>query len=161
LIQIALVGAGLITLAGLILFFRERSRDEFDASYSPGLLYAGAGVFVLVAALLLPGLPGEMFGVTRARAAGIPQIAANVVLPARVMAQTSTPTDKPAPSATSTELPTLTPVPSTSPTALFTQVAMANNQDSTTSNCTIVAQTTLNLRGDPSSKNEAIGKIFA
>jgi uncharacterized protein YgiM (DUF1202 family) len=58
-------------------------------------------------------------------------------------------------------LPTLTPVPSISPTPLFTQVAYAYSDVTTPSACTITAQTTLNLRGDPSVQNMAIGRVFA
>src|SRR5207249_1717999 len=53
-ILIASVAAVVTTLIGLVLFRIERRRDGFNPSTSPGLLFTGAGIFVLVAALVIP-----------------------------------------------------------------------------------------------------------
>ncbi len=158
-ILVASVGAVVTTLTGLILFWIERRRDGFDPSASPGLLFTGAGIFVLVAALVIPNLPGQ-FTVARANA----RQAANVrggPLPPRAVRQTSTPTITPTPSATPTEAPTLTAIPSESPTALFTAIAYGYGETRASTGCTVTAQTMIFLRGDPSLKQQAIGKIFA
>jgi uncharacterized protein YgiM (DUF1202 family) len=159
---VLVVGAILIGVAGIFLYRRERERDAFEPSWSPGLLYIGAGVFVLVAALVIPALPGQFF-VARAGSAGRFAGTPNGPLPTRVGVQTSTPTATPVPSSTPTALPTLTPAPSESPTPLFTAIAYASTDTalSTTAPCTLSAQTMLNLRGDPSVQQQAIGKIFA
>lgn len=158
------VGALLIGVAGILLYRREQERDTFEASWSPGLLYIGAGVFVLVAALVIPALPGQFF-VARAAGGAGGRFAAtsNGPLPTRVAAQTSTPTATPVPSGTPTALPSLTPAPSQSPTPLFTAIAYANTDTavSTTVVCTLAAQTTINLRGDPSVQQQGIGRVFA
>jgi Bacterial SH3 domain len=155
---VTVIGAAVILLAGLILYFGERRRPGFEPSSSAGLLYAGAGVFVLVAALVVPGLPGQ-FSVARASGVAIQPTDSGST---RVVRQTASPTVTPVPSATPTDLPTLTPVPSESPTPLFTPVAYTGSSDvSTTTACSVTAQTALNLRGDPSTQQMAIGKVFA
>ncbi len=160
--KITVVGALVVLVSGLFLYLNERKRTGFEASSSPGLLYLGAGAFALVSVLLIPALPGEF---TVARASGqsfiVNQGNPNRILPTRVMLQQAAPSATPQPSATPTELPTLTSVPNISPTPLFTQVAYAHRDVPTSSACTITAQTTLNLRGDPSVQNMAIGRVFA
>ncbi len=159
---VLVVGAILIGVAGIFLYRRERERDSFEPSWSPGLLYIGAGVFVLVAALVIPALPGQFF-VARAAGAGRFVSTSNGPLPTRVGVQTSTPTATPVPSSTPTALPTLTPAPGESPTPLFTAIAYASTDTalSTTAPCTLAAQTTINLRGDPSVQQQAIDRVFA
>jgi uncharacterized protein YgiM (DUF1202 family) len=156
------IGGGVILLAGLLLYFGERRRQEFEPSSSAGLLYTGAGVFVLLAALVVPGLPGQ-FGAASAGGTGVASIATSSgPAPTRAALRSSTPTVTPVPSSTPTVLPTLTPVSSDSPTPLFTAVAYAASTDvSTTTACSVTAQTALNLRGDPSTQQQAIGKVFA
>jgi uncharacterized protein YraI len=159
---VGVIGAVLVLVAGLILYFGERRKQGFEPSASAGLLYIGAGIFVLVAALVLPGLPGQS---STASAAGINLASLSTdtgSVRTRVIAQSSTPTATPVASSTATEVPTLTPIPSTSPTALFTAIAYAGSTEaSTTTTCTVTATTRLNLRGDPSTKQMAIGKVFA
>jgi uncharacterized protein YraI len=159
---VGVIGAALVLVAGLILYFGERRKQGFEPSASAGLLYIGAGIFVLVAALVLPGLPGQS---STASAAGINLASLSTdtgSVRTRVIAQSSTPTATPVASSTATEVPTLTPIPSTSPTALFTAIAYAGSTEaSTTTTCTVTATTRLNLRGDPSTKQMAIGKVFA
>jgi Bacterial SH3 domain len=154
------IGAAVIFLAGLILYFGERRRPGFEPSSSAGLLYVGAGVFVLVAALVVPGLPGQ-FSVARASGISVADQATSDRTE-RVPQQTPTPSATSVPSATPTELPTLTQMPSESPTPLFTPVAYTANADgSATTACSVTAQTGLNLRGDPSTAQMGIGKVFA
>src|SRR5207247_2986602 len=108
----------------------------------------GAGVFVLVAALVVPGLPGQ-FSVARASGIAVADQPTSS-RSGRTAQQTATPTGTPVPSATPTDLPTLTPASSHSPTPLFTALAYAGSNDVNTTACTVTAQTSLNLRGNPS-----------
>src|SRR5207302_3173836 len=64
--------------------------------------------------------------------------------------------------ATPTDLTTFTPAPSERPTPLFTAVAYAASTGvSTATACSVSAQTSIALRGDPSTAQMGIGKVFA
>lgn len=158
---VGVIGGALILLAGLILYFGERRKQEFLPSASAGLLYVGAGIFVLVAALALPGL-GQT---STASAAGINVASLSTnsgPVPTRAAAQNTSPMATPTAVAMATEVPTLTPIPSATPTALFTAIAYAGSTEvSTTTTCSVTPKTALNLRGDPSTRQMAIGKVFA
>ncbi len=159
---VTVIGAVLVLVAGLIVYSGERRKSGFESSSSAGLLYMGAGIFVLVAALLLPGLPGQ-FALASGSGTMVGSLAANTgPLPTRAAGQSSSPTSTLAVVLQSTELPTLTPMPIASPTPLFTAIAYAGSTETSgTTGCSVVAQTALNLRGDPSTKQMGIGKVFA
>jgi uncharacterized protein YraI len=161
LILVALGGAIVTLLAGIVLFLIERRRAEFNPSSSPGLLYVGVGIFVLVTALLVPALPGQ-FSLASARSQAQATVPTDGPLPTRVAMQSSTPTVTLTPSSTPTVVPSLTPAPEQSPTTMFTAIAYQHsnvNTPSTTCNVTTPQQT--NLRADPSVRQQAIGKVFA
>lgn len=160
-ILVTIVGAVVTTLAGIVLFVIERRRTGFEPSASPGLLYVGVGIFVLVAALVVPGLPGQF---TLAQASGQSQasVPTDGPLPTRVALQSATPSVTLTPSSTPTVIPSLTPAPNESPTGMFTAIAYQHSSVSTPSTtCSITAPQQTNLRGDPSVRQQAIGKIFA
>jgi uncharacterized protein YraI len=156
------IAGGITILAGLILYFGERRRQGYVPTASSGLLYSGVGVFVLVAALVIPMLPGE-FGVANARGAFPVQVASSNVVAKRASQQSASPTATSTPAPTATEAPTLTPVPSDSPTPLYTAVAYAGSSAdaNTATTCSVAATTALNLRSDPSTNQLAVGKVFA
>jgi uncharacterized protein YgiM (DUF1202 family) len=153
------VGAIVIILAGTGLFRNERHRQDFDPSASHGLLNAGAGFFVLVAALVIPMIPAQSTAAPGGVAAGLTPT--NGPAPTRIVIRTSTPTLTAIPSLTPTAPPTLTPTTSETPIVLYTAVVYTNSGVSTVTACTVTAQTTLNLRGDPSVQQPAIGRVFA
>jgi len=147
-----------IAIAGGFLIFRsERTRPEFEPAASPGLLNMGAGAFALVAALVIPIIPVQLSGGAFAAQVTPSKVAV------RVAQQSTTPTVTFTPSSTATPLPSLTPTPSETPIVLYTLVPFTgNNGDlSTPTACTVVAQTMLNLRGDPSVDQRAVGRVFA
>jgi hypothetical protein len=154
------VGSVFIILAGLILFQNERRRPDFDPSASPGLLNTGVGIFALVAALVIP--------LILAQTPRTAQVVSLALTPTRSSAATRvtrpspTPTTTRIPSPTPTAPPTLTPTVSETPIILSTPIVYtAVGRVSTPTNCTVIAQTTLNLRGDPSTTQMGIGRVFA
>ncbi len=157
LVQLVTVIGGIIIIgAALGLFLAERDHDNFNPSVSGGLLNIGAGVFVIVAAIVIPLIPAQLTGSTRVNAA-----AANaaVRLAARA-AETATPTETLTPSATGTPMPSLTPAPSETPIVLVTQVAYAAGPNSTATACILTTRTLAYLRADASNKNASIASIF-
>jgi hypothetical protein len=153
-------GSVILILAGLILFRSERRHQDFDPSVSPGLLNTGMGIFTLVAALVIPLIPPQASGTAPGVALGLTPTSGLVA--ARVMRASSTPTQARRPSPTPTAPPTLMPTVSETPILLYTQIAyVAGNRVSTTTNCTLIARTMLNLRGDPSTTQPGIGRVFA
>lgn len=74
---------------------------------------------------------------------------------------TATATTMPSPTITPTGLPTLTPAPSATDIVLVTPLTYAHADSAATINCSVTANTMLNLRGDPSAKQRAIGRVFA
>jgi hypothetical protein len=157
-VGLALLAGLLVAVLGYVLFRKERQHDNFNPSVSPGLLFLGAGVFVLVAALVIPALPRQF---TAARAQALAPTSTDKPLPTRVEEETSTATVTLIPSLTPSELPTLTPTSDKSPTALATTIAYEHSQIENPTGCTVVAQTMLNLRGDPSDRQKAMGRVFA
>jgi hypothetical protein len=161
LILVTIAGAVVTLLAGIVLFVIERRRAEFNPSASPGLLYVGVGIFVLVAALVVPALPGQ-FTLASARPQSQASLPTDGPLPTRVAMLSATPTVTLTPSLTPSGIPSLTPAPNESPTGMFTAIAYQHsgvNTPSTTCNITAPQQT--NLRADPSVRQQAIGKVFA
>ncbi|MCC7447731.1 MAG: SH3 domain-containing protein [Anaerolineae bacterium] len=151
-----------IAIAGGFLIFRtERTRPDFEPAASPGLLNMGAGAFALVAALVIPIIPAQLAGGASGGAFAAQVTPSQVAI--RVAQQSSTPTVTLTPSSTVTPLPSLTPTPSETPIVLYTPVPYTgtNGDLSTPTACTVVAQTMLNLRGDPSVDQRAIGRVFA
>ncbi len=149
----------LIILAGFALYRVERRQDEFEPSHSPGLLTIGAGIYMVVASLVIPIIPLELAGV-RLGAALTPTSTGPA--PTRRVSLTSTPTNTPRPSETPTLLPSLTPTVSETPIVLYTPIAYSSTYAvNTPTPCTGTAKTMLNLRGDPSVEQQAIGRIFA
>jgi uncharacterized protein YraI len=161
LILVTIAGAVVTVLAGIMLFLIERRRAEFNPSASPGLLYVGVGIFVLVTALVVPVLPGQ-FTLASARAQSQANVPTDGPLPTRGALASATPSVTLTPSSTPTVIPSLTPAPNESPTGMFTAIAYEHsgvNTPSTTCNITAPQQT--NLRADPSVRLQAIGKVFA
>jgi uncharacterized protein YgiM (DUF1202 family) len=152
-------GAVVIMLAGIVLFRNERHHPDFDPSASHGLLNAGAGFFALVAAVVIPMIPAQSTDAARGVAAGLAPTSSPA--PARIVIRTSTPTLTPIPSLTPTAPPTLTPTTSETPIVLYTAIVYTNSAASAATACTVTAQTSLNLRGDPSVEQRAIGRVFA
>ncbi|MEP7285206.1 MAG: SH3 domain-containing protein [Chloroflexota bacterium] len=157
------VAALVIIVASFALYLAERRRQEFNPSTSAGLLNTGAGIFTLVAALVLPIIPLQLSGArlpigTVAQA----QTIAGTTTPKPIVVDTATPTGTATPSTTPTAVPSLTPAPSETPIVLVTAIAYVST-DTTTVNtsCSVTANTMLNLRGDPSISQRAIGKVFA
>ncbi len=156
----AAAGSVIIILAGLILFQNERRRQDFDPSVSPGLLNTGVGIFTLVAALVIPLIPLPASGTARTLAQGLTPTSGSAM--ARVTRPSPTPTTTRRPSPTPTAPPTLTPTVSETPIVLSTPIVYtAVSSVSAATNCTVIAQTTLNLRGDPSTTRMGIGRVFA
>jgi uncharacterized protein YgiM (DUF1202 family) len=154
-----IAGALIVLLAGIVLFRNERHHPDFDPSASRGLLNAGAGFFVLVAAVVIPMIPNQSTAAAAGVAAGLTPT--NGPAPTRSAIQTSTPTLTAMPSLTPTAPPTLTPTTTETPIVLYTAAAYGYGGVITTTNCTVTAQTSLNLRGDPSVEQLAIGRVFA
>ena len=160
----SVVGAIIALALGVGLWLGERRQDGFDPSYSPGLLSAGAGVFVLIAALVIPTLPTQL----TARAAAASFLPTTVVRTARsaqalAMKNSSTPTATATATLTPTELPTLTPTPvdppSDTPTSADVAAALGT-EASTPITCMITAQLMLTIRPGPSINEQAIGRVM-
>ncbi len=155
------VVAVIAILVGFLVFRSERSRPGFEPSASPGLLNVGAGVFTLVAALIIPIIPAQLSGGTRGAAFAAQTTPSQVAV--RMAQQSSTPTVTLTPSNTATPLPSLTSTPSETAIVLYTPIPYTGGSGdlSTPTACTVVAQTMLNLRGDPSLDQRAVGRVFA
>ena len=150
------IGGLVIFILGFLLYRAERRHEDFNPSNSAGLLNAGAGMFVIVAALVIPILPSQLTGQARVSAASLNaanRAAARIVL-------TATPTDTFTPSPSATALPSLTPEPSDTPVALVTQISYASTVQSTATACILTTKAIAYLRGDPSERNAAISNIF-
>jgi hypothetical protein len=116
---------------------------------------------VLVAALVVPALPGQ-FTLASGNVQSQATVPTDGPLPTRDTLASATPSVTLTPSSTPTIVPSLTPAPNESPTGMFTAIAYQHsgvNTPSTTCNITAPQQT--NLRADPSVRQQAIGKVFA
>lgn len=152
-LQIAVFGGGLSVVLALGLFFFERRRDGFAPTNSRGLLNAGASLFVLVAALVIPMLPGQLAqaqptGAGAARNASAFTRSVITATPSPLPTQTKAPTAIPSLTPTMTDTPLATPTeisyaaaqPTAPPTAALTQ-------------CMVTVSSGVNLRADPSTAN--------
>ena len=157
---IAAVIAVLIIIASVLLYRYERKRANFSPSQSAGILNGGAGTYVLIAALLIPAIPSQLSGST-VSAAGLPTRTGPA--PTRVVQQTAAPTITLTATGTPTAVPSLTPTVSATPMVLYTVIAMVSTDPANVAaaTCLLTAQTTLNLRGDPSTTQAGIGRILA
>jgi len=155
-LQLAGLGGGLCILLALALYFIERGRSGFQASSSRGLLNAGAGLFVVVAVAVIPILPGELGGSTQAAAAGPRTV--NVARRA-----SATPSSTPTATDTATPMPSLTPMQTDTPLPMPTKIQYSSTYtaDLQKSVCTATANALVNLRGDASAQQPAIGRVFA
>ncbi|MEP7290056.1 MAG: SH3 domain-containing protein [Chloroflexota bacterium] len=155
-LNLAALGGGIIIVLGLVLYFFERRRTGFTLANSRGLLNLAAGFFVVIAALLIPIIPGQPSSAAAAAAAGprVNRIAAAI---------TATPSPTPRPTNTATPLATLTPMATSTPMAMPTQIQYTSTYTADTAQtvCSATANTVLSLRADPSTKQQAIGRVFA
>lgn len=161
----AAAGAGCLLL-GIVLYYLEQRRVGFSANTSRGILNAGAGLFVIVASLVIPMIPGQLSVTSRVAAANA---TGTKLSPTRIVV-TATPTRTPLPTKTSTPLPTLTPTQDGTLSPLATPINYAYAPPSATptatlsealKQCSVTTQAQLNLRADPSTKNAAVGRVPA
>jgi len=150
----ALLGGALSIVLGLGLYFFERRRDGFTPTSSRGLLNAGASLFVVVAALVIPLLPGQL-----ANAATSPtgSSARSAFATTRTLI-TATPSPLPTLTQTPTPLPSLTPTMTETPFATPTEISYVAAQPTVTPGtavtaCMVTVAGHVNLRADPSTTN--------
>ncbi len=153
--MLAGIGGVLIFFGGIYLYYYERRRPGFVASASRGLLNAGAGVFIVSAAVIVPTLPASISGSANAARQ---QVVVNTAIVTRNVA-TATPSPAPASTLAPTDLPTLTPTPTEGTLVLATPIHYAYAEPTASSDCQVTSTSQLNLRGDPSTSNMAIGRI--
>ncbi len=157
---LASVGGGLSLILALALYYVERRRTNFIARQSRGLLNTGAGLFTVIAVLIIPIIPGQFSG--SVSAAGLTTRAAPIV---RRNVPSATPSPTPAATIIPTELPTLTPTMTDTPVALPTQISWLSMQPTATPTpvvqCTVTPINNINLRGDPSTNKPPIGSVPA
>jgi hypothetical protein len=174
--QIILAGSALCVIAALILYFMERRRNGFAANTSRGLLDLGAGLFMGLAVLIIPMIPGQLAGAGQVSVSQFPR--GTVGAPTRA-ALTATPTATQPPTNTATPLPTLTLTPTATVFASPTSINYAKAQGATVATtspnldlakanapianttCNVSATNNLNLRGDPSTANPLLLTIPA
>ncbi len=82
-------------------------------------------------------------------------------LSAQAEVDTSTPSHTLSPTITPTGLPTLTPAPTETDIVLVTPLTYPYADVSSTVDCSVIANTTLNLRPEPSLTQRAIGRVLA
>ncbi len=173
---IGVTGGILIILASLILYGSERGKQGFEPRNSPGLLNTGAGVFVLVAALVIPFIPFQLAGTplsaavnsalgkgssSGASASSLADQPTTAASPTPRIVLTATPTLTLTPSETPTPQPSLTLTLSETPITLFTPIAYVSTYALVTpTNCTVTASVLTYLRGDQSEKMTSIETIL-
>lgn len=133
---VAAAGGFSIILA-IVLFLIERRRPNFSAAGSRGLLNLGAGLFIVVAALVIPMIPGQIAGTSQVAAAAAFR-STFAAVPTKVVA-TATPSATLAPSATPSALPTLTLTATDAPRVQPTSISYAMAQTTTTGVASTVA----------------------
>ena len=153
---LAAAGGVLVFFSGLYLYYYERRRPGFVASASRGLLNAGAGVFIVSAAIIVPTLPASISGTSNTAR---PQIVVSTAIVTRSGVPTATPSPAPQATLTPTDLPTLTPTPTEGTLVMATPIQYAYAEPTAASDCKVTSTSQLNLRGDPSTSNMAIGRI--
>jgi uncharacterized protein YgiM (DUF1202 family) len=160
---ITVAGGVLAIVISLVIYRAERRQESFEPGHSLGLLNAGAGVFVVIAAFAIPVISFQLAGIPvnasalSAATSPVPTREATATLTA-----TPSPSGTPTPLDTPTALPSLTPTVSETPIVLYTPVIYVSTYALTAqTNCNVVAKTFVYLRGDPSDKMAAIGTIFA
>src|SRR5258708_1411607 len=119
---IGAAGGVLILLLSFILYRSERRKEGFEPKNSSGLLNTGAGIFVLIAAIVIPFIPFQLTGKPvrinlAVSAANLPTAVTASPTPRIVL--TSTPTLTPTPSDPPTPQPSLTPPVSHTPITPF------------------------------------------
>jgi hypothetical protein len=154
--MLAGVGGVLVFFGGLYLYYYERRKPGFAASASRGLLNAGAGFFIVFTAIVVPSLPASISGSSTTTRA---QIVVSTAIVTRGNVPTPTPTTAPPATLIPTDLPTLTPTPTDGPLVLATPIQYAYAQPTAVSDCKVTTTSLVNLRGDPSTKNMAIGRV--
>ncbi len=154
---------GLSIILAIVLFLIERRRPNFSAAGSRGLLNLGAGLFIVVAALVIPMIPGQIAGTSQVAAAAALR-STFAAAPTKVVAS-ATPSPTVAPSATPSALPTLTLTATDAPRIQPTSISYAMAQSTTDSTaapdlskvatsgatqCVVNTIHNVNLRPDPS-----------
>src|SRR5579859_1453210 len=161
---IGAVGGIIILVASYLMYRSEQRKEGFEPKNSPGLLNTGAGIFVLIAALVIPFIPFQLSGTplrVSLNAANVPTTVAASPTPRIVL--TSTPTLTPTPSDTPTPQPSLTATVSETPIMLYTPIAYVSTYAMVTpSNCniTVIPNVTTFLRSDPSEKLASIQTLI-
>jgi Bacterial SH3 domain len=142
--------------AGIAIFLRERRRNAFDPGRSLGLLYAGAGIFVLVSVIILPTLPSQFSLPAPTLVVTGTATPTRTPPPTRTPRETATPTLIPSLTTTPTAIPTLTLTPTHDLPALPTSVEPTATLTPTPVNCTVTVDRNVNLRRGPSTGEELI-----
>ncbi len=142
--------------AGVAITIYERRLEGFDPGRSLGLLFAGAGVFAVVSALILPTLPMQFNPPAPTLAQSPTATTTRTPPPTRTPRETATPAPIPSLTPTPPPIPTLTLSPTYDLPALPTSVEPTTTLTPTPVNCTLTVDRNVNLRREPSADAERI-----
>ena len=127
--------------------------------------WLGAVVLIIAVVIIIVGIIGVMPTLLAQFGGPVDVAAQGTASPLTVtqpeVLETTTPTDTSTPTVTPTHLPTLTPAPSETEIVLVTPIIYTSADTAAKTDCSVIAKTMLNLRGDPSVNQQAIGRIFA
>jgi hypothetical protein len=168
---ILIAAAGLLmVVVALIIVRYERRQPAFQPEKSTGLLNVGVGLFTLVAALLIPLIPLELNSAqvglsNRSDGAALAMRSVSSPSPSpRAIPPTVLPSVTPTvtPFNTATPLPPLTATESETPIVLYTVIPYTSTYAIGLSVlCTVTTTGQINLRGEPSIKQQAIGSVYS
>ncbi len=148
-----------ILLGSIVIGAIHLWRSNQRSSWLSAIVLIIAVVIIIVGIIgVMPTLLAQFGGPVDVAAQGT---ASPLTVAQPVVLETTMPTNTSTPTVTPTHLPTLTPAPSETEIVLVTPITYTAADTAATTDCSVIAKTMLNLRGDPSVNQQAIGRIFA